>query len=106
MKKLAIALTAVAAFTGPAPAADMAVRPPVSAAAPVAYAPSWTGLLRRRRWWLWPLEPGKYRLYRWSAARSVHQHNNGGRSRLFGDRGGRLRLSIWFRRPQPGRRRV
>jgi outer membrane immunogenic protein len=39
MKKLAIALTAVAASTAPAFAADMAPR----AAAPVAYAPSWTG---------------------------------------------------------------
>jgi outer membrane immunogenic protein len=43
MKKLAIALTAVAALTAPALAADMAVKTPVRAAAPVAYAPSWTG---------------------------------------------------------------
>jgi outer membrane immunogenic protein len=42
VKKLAIALTAIAAFTAPALAADMA-RAPVRAAAPVAYAPSWTG---------------------------------------------------------------
>ena len=43
MKKLAIALAAIAAFTAPAGAADMAVRAPVRAPAPVAYAPSWTG---------------------------------------------------------------
>src|SRR5258705_9509455 len=43
MKKLAIALTAIAAFTAPAFAADMPVRTPVSVPAPVAYAPSWTG---------------------------------------------------------------
>jgi outer membrane immunogenic protein len=43
MKKLAIALTAIAAFTAPAFAADMAARAPLMAAAPVAYAPSWTG---------------------------------------------------------------
>jgi outer membrane immunogenic protein len=43
MKKLAIALTAIAAFSAPALAADMAVNTPVRAAAPVAYAPSWTG---------------------------------------------------------------
>src|SRR5258708_2926995 len=43
MKKLAIALTAIAAFSAPALAADMAVRTPMSAAAPIAYAPSWTG---------------------------------------------------------------
>jgi outer membrane immunogenic protein len=42
MKKLAIALTAMAAFTAPALAADMA-RAPIRAAAPIAYAPSWTG---------------------------------------------------------------
>jgi outer membrane immunogenic protein len=41
MKKLAIALAAIAAFTAPAFAADMPVRAPVTA--PVAYAPSWTG---------------------------------------------------------------
>jgi outer membrane immunogenic protein len=41
MKKLAIALAAVAALTAPAFAADMPVRTPVTA--PVAYAPSWTG---------------------------------------------------------------
>jgi outer membrane immunogenic protein len=43
MKKPAIALTAIAAFTAPALAADMAVRTPMRAAAPIAYAPSWTG---------------------------------------------------------------
>jgi outer membrane immunogenic protein len=43
MKKLAIALTAFAAFTAPALAADMAVKTPMRAAAPLAYAPSWTG---------------------------------------------------------------
>jgi outer membrane immunogenic protein len=42
MKKLLLALTAVAACTAPAFAADMAVKAPVRAA-PVAYAPSWTG---------------------------------------------------------------
>jgi outer membrane immunogenic protein len=42
MKKLVIALTALAAFTAPALAADMAAKAPVHAA-PVAYAPSWTG---------------------------------------------------------------
>jgi outer membrane immunogenic protein len=42
MKKLAIALTAIAAFTAPALAADMAAKAPMRAA-PVAYAPSWTG---------------------------------------------------------------
>ena len=42
MKKLVIALTAVAAFAGPALAADMAAKAPLRAA-PVAYAPSWTG---------------------------------------------------------------
>ena len=45
------------------------------------------GVLRWRRRRLWPLEPGKYRLYRWSAARSVHRHNNSGRSWLSRDRG-------------------
>jgi outer membrane immunogenic protein len=43
MKKLAIALGAVAALTAPAFAADLPVRTPVAAPAPVAYAPSWTG---------------------------------------------------------------
>jgi outer membrane immunogenic protein len=43
MKKLAIALTALAAFSAPALAADMGVKAPMRAAAPVAYAPSWTG---------------------------------------------------------------
>jgi outer membrane immunogenic protein len=43
MKKLAIALTTFAAFTAPALAADMAVKTPMRAAAPLAYAPSWTG---------------------------------------------------------------
>ncbi len=42
MKKLAIALTAIAAFTAPALAADMAAKAPMRAA-PIAYAPSWTG---------------------------------------------------------------
>ncbi|MEA2918537.1 MAG: outer rane immunogenic protein [Bradyrhizobium sp.] len=42
MKKLAIALTAIAAFTAPALAADMAAKAPMRPA-PVAYAPSWTG---------------------------------------------------------------
>jgi outer membrane immunogenic protein len=42
MKKLVMALTAVAAFSAPAVAADMAAKAPLRAA-PVAYAPSWTG---------------------------------------------------------------
>jgi outer membrane immunogenic protein len=42
MKKLVVALTALAAFTAPALAADMAAKAPLRAA-PVAYAPSWTG---------------------------------------------------------------
>ena len=42
MKKLVLALTAVAAFSAPALAADMAAKAPVRAA-PIAYAPSWTG---------------------------------------------------------------
>jgi len=42
MKRLVIALTAIAAFNAPALAADMA-KAPIRAAAPVAYAPSWTG---------------------------------------------------------------
>jgi outer membrane immunogenic protein len=41
MKKLLIALSAIAAFTAPALAADMATKAPMRA--PVAYAPSWTG---------------------------------------------------------------
>jgi outer membrane immunogenic protein len=43
MKKLAIALTAIAAFSAPALAADMAVKSPMRAPPPIAYAPSWTG---------------------------------------------------------------
>jgi outer membrane immunogenic protein len=43
MKKLVLALTAIAAFTGSASAADLAARPYTKAPAPVAYAPSWTG---------------------------------------------------------------
>src|SRR5450432_856851 len=43
MKKLIIALSAIAAFTGSALAADMAPRTYSKAPAPVAYAPSWTG---------------------------------------------------------------
>ena len=43
MKKLVLALTAVAAFTGSAVAADLGARPYTKAPAPVAYAPSWTG---------------------------------------------------------------
>ena len=44
MKKLVLALTAMAAFTAPALAADMApAMPRLPVAAPVAYAPSWTG---------------------------------------------------------------
>jgi outer membrane immunogenic protein len=42
MKKLVLALTAVAAFAAPALAADMAPRA-YTKAAPIAYAPSWTG---------------------------------------------------------------
>ncbi|MDO8401444.1 MAG: porin family protein [Bradyrhizobium sp.] len=42
MKRLVVALTAIAAFTAPALAADMAAKAPMRAA-PVAYAPSWTG---------------------------------------------------------------
>jgi outer membrane immunogenic protein len=42
MKKVIVALVAAAAFTGPALAADMAAKAPMRAA-PVAYAPSWTG---------------------------------------------------------------
>ena len=43
MKKLVLALTAVAAFSAPALAADMAAKSSPMRAAPVAYAPSWTG---------------------------------------------------------------
>jgi outer membrane immunogenic protein len=42
MKKFILALSAVAAFSAPALAADMAAKAPMRAA-PVAYAPSWTG---------------------------------------------------------------
>ena len=42
MKKLVLALSAVAAFSAPAVAADMAAKAPM-VAAPVAYAPSFTG---------------------------------------------------------------
>ena len=42
MKKLVLALAAVAALSAPALAADMAAKAPMRAA-PVAYAPSWTG---------------------------------------------------------------
>ena len=42
MKKFVLALTAIAAFTAPALAADMAAKAPMRAA-PMAYAPSWTG---------------------------------------------------------------
>src|SRR5882757_9127307 len=43
MKKLVLALTALAAFTGSASAADLAARPYTKAPPPVAYVPSWTG---------------------------------------------------------------
>ena len=43
MKKLVLALTALAAFTGSASAADLGARPYAKAPAPVAMAPSWTG---------------------------------------------------------------
>src|SRR6266404_5666308 len=43
MKKLVLALTAVAAFTGSASAADLAARPYTKAPAPVAPAYNWTG---------------------------------------------------------------
>jgi outer membrane immunogenic protein len=43
MKKLVVALTALAAFTAPALAADMSAKAPMRAA-PIAYAPSWTGI--------------------------------------------------------------
>jgi outer membrane immunogenic protein len=43
MKKLVLALTAVAAFTGSAMAADMAARPYAKAPVPMAVAPNWTG---------------------------------------------------------------
>ena len=43
MKKLVLALTAAAAFSAPALAADMAPRYAKAVAAPIAYAPSWTG---------------------------------------------------------------
>ena len=42
MKKFVLALSAIAAFTAPALAADMAAKAPMRAA-PAAYAPSWTG---------------------------------------------------------------
>jgi outer membrane immunogenic protein len=44
MKRLVVALTALAAFTAPALAADMAARPYSKAPAPVAAVASWTGL--------------------------------------------------------------
>jgi outer membrane immunogenic protein len=43
MKKLVIALTALAAFTGSAMAADLAPRPYTKAPMPMPVAPSWTG---------------------------------------------------------------
>ena len=43
MKKLVIALTALAALTGSASAADLGARPYTKAPAPMAVAPSWTG---------------------------------------------------------------
>jgi len=43
MKKILLALTAVAAMTGTASAADLAARPYTKAPAPIAVAPSWTG---------------------------------------------------------------
>jgi outer membrane immunogenic protein len=43
MKKLVLALTAVAAITGSASAADLAARPYSKAPGPVAMAPNWTG---------------------------------------------------------------
>jgi outer membrane immunogenic protein len=43
MKKLVLALTGIAAFTGSAIAADLPARTYSKAPAPVAYAPSWTG---------------------------------------------------------------
>jgi outer membrane immunogenic protein len=43
MKKFMLALTAAAAFTGSAVAADLPARTYSKAPAPVAYAPSWTG---------------------------------------------------------------
>ena len=43
MKKLVLALTAVAAMTVSASAADLAARPYAKAPAPVMVAPSWTG---------------------------------------------------------------
>ncbi|WP_076860042.1 outer membrane protein [Bradyrhizobium mercantei] len=43
MKKFLLALTAVAAMTGSASAADLAARPYTKAPAPIAVAPSWTG---------------------------------------------------------------
>src|SRR5258708_4588462 len=43
MKKLVLALTAAAAFTGSAVADDLPARTYSKAPAPVAYAPSWTG---------------------------------------------------------------
>ena len=43
MKRLVVALTAIAAFTAPALAADMAPRYAKAAPVAVAYAPSWTG---------------------------------------------------------------
>ena len=43
MKKLVIALTAVAAFTGSAVAADLGARPYAKAPAPVAAVYNWTG---------------------------------------------------------------
>jgi outer membrane immunogenic protein len=43
MKKLVLALTAVAAFTGSASAADLAARPYTKAPAPVAASYNWTG---------------------------------------------------------------
>ena len=43
MKKIALALTALAALTGTASAADLAARPYTKAPVAVAVAPSWTG---------------------------------------------------------------
>ena len=43
MKKVLLALTALAAFTGSASAADLGARPYTKAPAPVVMAPSWTG---------------------------------------------------------------
>ena len=87
MKKLVLALAAAAAFAAPALAADMAPRYAKAVAAPIAYAPSWTGcyVAGGGGYGLWNQENTTYDITTVPATQLTATSTDG-RSRLFRQR--------------------